>query len=65
VAVARRPDGSAAEGIGPDLADEEAAALAAGYGALAAALARFPEAELKDVEPPLLLAVPAPPAAAG
>jgi len=64
--VARRPDGSATEAIGLDLdlADEEAAALAAGYGVLAAALARFPEAELKDVEPPLL-AVPAPPAAAG
>jgi len=62
--VARRPDGSAAEGIGLDLADEEAAALAAGYVVLTAALARFPEAELKDVEPPLL-AVPAPPAATG
>ena len=39
--------------LGPNLSEEEAAALAEWYRNLALAVAAFPEADLKGVEPPL------------
>lgn len=50
-----------AEWVGLDLSAAEAEALAAAYRTMANALARFPEDELKAVEPPLRsLPTPAP-----
>jgi hypothetical protein len=42
------------------IAEEDAAALATWYAALARGVAAFPAADLKDVEPPLR-SVPGPP----
>jgi len=39
--------------VDPPVSDEQATALADWYDALAAQLARFPDAELKGLEPPL------------
>jgi hypothetical protein len=46
--------------VGSDLTDEEVAALVDWYTNLARAVAAFPEAALKGVEPPLR-SVPGPP----
>lgn len=46
-------DARVAERIGRDLSDAEAEALAAAYSTMANAIAKFPEDELKGVEPPL------------
>jgi hypothetical protein len=54
------PGDAASQRIGVALSDQEAAALADWYADIARAVAEFPQADLKAVEPPLR-STPGPP----